>query len=183
MTEEKQKLLAEFKFARYIQLATMAICLNRKIGGNQYRHMVDTFAIAINYGHIDNILLKACLVHDLLEDIENFDHNLIITADEDGPEVYKLVMEVSKGPVESKESFLKRIFYEGSNNAMILKASDRIANLKDIGLSINKEFIQRYCSESEKYVLPISDRVDTDMSTEIKHLIESRRKLLVILEH
>ena len=182
MTEDKQNQLKKINSAPYMALATMAICLSRDVSGNQFRHMNETYGILIDYGHIDSVLLKASIVHDLIEDLPGFDHDLIITADKEGMNVYKLVLEVTKKPNEIKADFLKRIYNEGSRNARLLKSADRIANLKDIGLMSNIDFIRNYCQESETYVLPISDSVDTDMSTEIKDLIESRRRLLYLFE-
>lgn len=182
MTLEARERLSYIKTAPYIALATMAICLPRKIAGNQFRHMAETRDILIDYGHIDSILHKAALVHDLCEDLQDFDHNLIINADEDGPEVYKLVLEVTKKQSESKATFLTRILNEGSEKACLIKAADRIANLIDIGLMTDIGFISRYCDESEAYVLPISDKVDPDMSTEIRDLITSRRNLILLFE-
>jgi len=183
MTEEKLDRLSKIITAPYMALATMAICKPRRAAGNQYRHMAQTLNILIDYGHIDSVLHKAALVHDLIEDLYNFDQQLINNADEDGPEVLKLVLEVTKNSYEQKADFLERIYREGSENARLLKSADRIANLIDIGLMTDLNFISRYCDESEIYVLPISDQVDKDMSTEIKDLIASRRKLLYAFEH
>ena len=183
MTEEKREHLSKIITVPYEVLATMAICKPRRAGGNQYRHMAQTLNILIDYGHIDSILHKAALVHDLIEDLPNFDRILINNADEDGPEVLKLVLEVTRRRGEPKAEFLDRIYREGSEQACLIKAADRIANLIDIGLMTDTNFISRYCNESESYVLPISDRVDKDMSTEIRDLIMSRRKLLFALEH
>jgi GTP pyrophosphokinase len=181
MTNEKRDLLATIITAPYMALATIAICLARQTTGNQFRHMAQTRDILIDYGHIDAVLHKAALVHDLIEDIPGINHDLIINADEDGKEVYELVLEVSRRPGESKPAFLERIFSEGSEKACLIKAADRIDNLHDIGFTTDRKFISRYCDESEKYVLPISDRVDRDMSTEIRDLIVSRRELLTVL--
>ena len=182
MTEEKQKMLASMVTAPYMALATMAICRPRKISGNQFRHMAATRDILIDYGYIDGILHKAALVHDLLEDINEFDHQLIINCDHDGPEVYKLVVEVTKQPYESKIDFLKRIYDQGSDKACLIKSADRIANLCDVMFLMENEFITRLCEESEKYILPIAARVSGDMCTEISDLIAKARWLLSVLK-
>ena len=182
MTDEKRDQLAKIIAAPYIALSTMAIYLARRGTGNQFRHMAQTRNILIDYGHIDAVLLKAALVHDLVEDIPGFNHQLIINADQDGPDVYQLVLEVSRRPNETKPDFLKRILHTGSDKACLIKAADRIDNLHDIGFTTDYSFIKRYCLESEEYVLPISDRVDKDMSIEIRDLIASRRRLLDALE-
>ena len=182
MTEEQRDQLAKMVTAPYMALATMAICKARKISGNQFRHQAMSRIILIDYGFMDGILHKAALIHDLVEDLEDFNHQLIIDCDEDGPRVYKLVLEVSRRPGESKTDFLKRIYIEGSDNACLIKAADRIANLSDCQFLMEKSFIARLCEESERYVIPIAERVCKDMVTEIADLIAHARKVLSALE-
>ena len=182
MSEEKKNTLANMVTAPYMALATMAICRPRKVSGNQFRHMAATRDILIDYGHIDEILHKAALVHDLLEDLDEFDHQLIINCDHDGPEVYKLVMEVTRRMDESKIDYLIRLYNEGSDRACLIKSADRIANLCDVMFLMENEFINRLCDESEKYVLPIAGRVCNNMCTEIKDLIGKARWLLTVLK-
>jgi GTP pyrophosphokinase len=180
MTEEKRQILANMVTAPYVALATRLIPKARKSSGNQFRHQVETRAILIDYGYIDAILHKAALTHDLLEDLEDFDVNLLINADADGPAVYKLVMEVTRQKGEDKPDFLRRIYERGSWDAKLIKCADRISNMIALGLGLNTEqtFIKRYCEETEKFILPIARLVDHDMCTELTDLIDSRRKLL-----
>jgi GTP pyrophosphokinase len=180
MTDEKRQILASMVTAPYVALATMLIPKARKSSGNQFRHQVETRAILIDYGYISAVLHKAALTHDILEDLENFDRNLLKNADADGPAVYKLVMEVTRQHGESKPDFLRRIYEQGSLNAKLIKCADRISNMIALGLGLNTErnFIQRYCAETEEYVLPIARLVDQDMCIELTDLISSRRALL-----
>jgi GTP pyrophosphokinase len=180
MTDEKRQALATMVTAPYVALATRLILKPRKSSGNQFRHQVETRAILIDYGYVNAVLHKAALTHDLLEDLEGFDENLLKTADSDGPAVYDLVMEVTRQRGEKKSDFLRRIYERGSWNAKLIKCADRISNMIALGLGLNteREFIQRYCNETEEYVLPIARMVDRDMCTELTDLISSRRKLL-----
>jgi GTP pyrophosphokinase len=182
MTDEKRQALASMVTAPYVALATMLIPKARKSSGNQFRHQVETRAILIDYGYISPVLHKAALTHDLLEDLEGFDVNLLRNADADGPAVYALVMEVTRQGGEKKSDFLRRIYERGSWNAKLIKCADRISNMIALGLGLNIEraFIQRYCTETEEYVLPIARVVDRDMCTELTDLIDSRRKLLAL---
>jgi GTP pyrophosphokinase len=185
MTDEMRDLLAIImtKIALYIQMATMLICKPRKISGNQFRHQMQTMTILIDYGFIDGVLLKGAIIHDILEDLDGFNHKLIIDCDkEDGPVVYNLVLEVSRYPEENKVDFLKRIYNEGSDRACLLKAADRIANLSDCQFLMDRDFINRLCDESEEYVIPIAERVCIDMVTEITHLITRARGMVSVLE-
>jgi GTP pyrophosphokinase len=49
-----------------------------------------------------------------------------------------------------------------------------------LGLNIERAFVERYCDETEKYILPIAKMVDADMYTELADLVVSRRKLLYL---
>jgi GTP pyrophosphokinase len=180
MTDEKRQILTNMVTAPYVALATRLIPMARKSSGNQFRHQMETRAILIDYGYVSAVLHKAALTHDILEDLEGFDVNLLRNADSDGPAVYGLVMEVTRRRGESKADFLRRIFEQGSWEAKLIKCADRISNMIALGIGLNTEraFIQRYCAETEEFVLPIAQMVDRDMYTELRDLIDSRRGLL-----
>ena len=179
-TEEMLRLKSAF-LAPYMQLATALIGKTREGGGNMFRHQLDTLAILIDYGYIDSILLKASIVHDLIEDVPDFNRNLLLEIDFESPAVYDLVMEVSRFPGETKAEFLTRILKEGSNRAKILKVADRISNMIALGFVINAEFIHRYTEETARYIYPIAEEVDKAMLSELKSLVESRRKNLAVI--
>jgi (p)ppGpp synthase/HD superfamily hydrolase len=176
MTTEEMLRLKGAHFAPYIQLATALIGKTRSGGGNMFRHQLDTMAILIDYGHIDSILIKAAIVHDVLEDILDFNHNLFFSIDYEGHEVYELVREVTKNPGEIKSAFLTRILESGSQNAKILKVADRISNMISLGFVNDMEFVSRYTTETEQYIFPIAELVDKSMLKELQSLVESRRR-------
>ncbi len=171
--------LKEISLAPYMQIATALIGKARHAGGNMFRHQVDTMAILIDYGYIDSVTLKAALIHDVIEDIEDFDINQILSIDDESEEVYNLVMEVTKLPGQAKPDFLKRIIRTGSKKAKILKSADRISNMISLGFVNDPKFIHRYCDETEMYVFPIALEVDFKMYQELLNLVMSRRKYLV----
>ena len=170
--------LKNIYLAPYMQIATDLIGKARHAGGNMFRHQIDTMAILMDYGYIDSVLLKASCVHDCVEDIPDFDHNRIINVDEDGPDVYNLVLEVTRKHEESKPQFLQRIINTGSQKAKILKCADRISNMISLGFVTDPRFIERYCDETEFYILPIAIEVDYNMYQELINLIITRRKYL-----
>ena len=172
------KLLTKISLAPYIYIATNLISNKRKAGGTAFRHQISTLGILIEYGYIDPILLKASVIHDTLEDLNGFDPSIIENCDEDGQEVLKLVLEVSKQADESKGDFLKRIVEKGSYRAKVLKCADRISNLIELGFVTDAKFIERTCEDSECYILPLALQVDFNMYLEILSLIESRKKYL-----
>jgi (p)ppGpp synthase/HD superfamily hydrolase len=180
MTTEEMLRLKGIFLAPYMQLATALIGKVREGGGNMFRHQLDTMATLIDYGYIDSVLLKASVVHDLIEDVADFNHNLILSTDFEGPQVYDLVMEVTRYPNETKQEFLTRILKHGSREAKILKVADRISNMISLGFVINVEFISRYTEETVKYVIPIAEEVDNAMRAELASLAESRRKYVSV---
>ena len=170
--------LADISLAPYMQIATGLIGKSRHAGGNMFRHQMDTLAILIDYGYIDSVLLKASTIHDTVEDIPNFDINTIINADEEGPEVLKLVLEVTRREDETKEQYLRRVIDTGSQKAKVLKCADRISNMISLGYVTDPKFIERYCDETEYFILPISIEVDFNMYQELIGLIITRRRYL-----
>jgi (p)ppGpp synthase/HD superfamily hydrolase len=176
-TEEMLRLKGTF-LAPYMQLATALIGKTREGGGNMFRHQLDTMATLIDYGYIDSVLLKASVVHDLIEDVPEFNHNLLLQIDFESPAVYNLVLEVSRYPNETKPDFLTRIYKTGSRSAKILKVADRISNMISLGFVINYQFISRYTEETARYIYPIAEEVDKAMLSELQSLVESRRKYL-----
>jgi len=178
MTTEEMLRLKGIFLAPYMQLATALIGKTREGGGNMFRHQLDTMATLIDYGYIDSVLLKASVVHDLIEDVPDFNRNLLLEIDFESPAVYSLVMEVTHFPHESKEEFLTRILLAGSRHAKILKVADRISNMIALGYVIDYNFINRYTEETARYIFPIAEQVDKAMFSELRSLVESRRKYL-----
>lgn len=178
MGEKEAQELKHIILAPYMQIATGLIGKARHAGGNMFRHQMDTLAILIDYGYIDSILLKASVVHDTIEDIPGFNPDTIKNVDNDGPEVLKLVLEVTRREDESKKAFLQRIINEGSQKAKILKCADRISNMISLGYVTDPHFIERYCDETEYFILPMALEIDFNMYHELINLIMTRRRYL-----
>lgn len=176
MDHESMLLLKNIALAPYMQLATSLIGKARYAGGNMFRHQMDTLAILIDYGYIDSVLLKASCIHDVIEDIPDFDHDLIKNVDGDGEEVYNLVLEVTKKQGQPKNEYLRNIIDNGSPKAKILKCADRISNMISLGFVSDPAFIERYCDETEYFILPIAIEVDYNMYQELISLIITRRE-------
>ena len=130
--------------------------------------------------YIDSVLLKASVIHDLIEDVEGYDKNLILEVDKDAPEVLKLVMEVTKKDGQLKSEYLKGIIEHGSEKAKILKTADRISNMISLGFVTSPEFIEGYCDETEFYIFPIALEVNYDMYQELIQLVMTRRRYLEV---
>jgi len=143
-----------------------------------FRHQLDTMSILIDYGYIDSVLLKASIIHDLIEDIPEYNHNVILAIDWEAPQVYDLVLEVTKRQNELKSVFLTRIREHGSQKAKLLKCADRISNMISLGFVTDTEFVERYTNETANYIFPIAEQVDRNMLFELQCLVDSRRDYL-----
>ena len=181
MTSYEMMHLKGTYLAPYMQLATLLIGKTREGGGNMFRHQFDTMATLVDYGYMESVLLKASLVHDVIEDVPDFNHNLLLSIDFESPAVYDLVLQVTRNPGETKAEFLTRIKESGSKNAKILKCADRISNMIALGFVINTEFISRYTDETMHYIFPIAEEVDKNMFRELESLVASRRKYLSLI--
>lgn len=170
--------LKEMHLAPYIQLATALIGKRRRSGGNMFRHQIDTFGILMDYGYIDSILLKASVVHDLLEDVPGFDRDLLLEIEEEAADVYRLVLEVTRRPIETKPDFLERIRAFGSDKARVLKSADRISNMISLGYVTDIAFVRRYTDETEHLVFPIAQLANERMLDELRELVATRREYL-----
>lgn len=179
MTNDQLHKLKEMHLAPYMHLATALIGKARMAGGNMFRHQLDTMTILIDYGYIDSILLKAAIIHDLIEDIPEYNRNLILAVDHEAHTVYELVLEVTREAGESKAAFLTRIKERGSQKAKILKCADRISNMISVGWVTDIKFVERYTEETSRFVLPIAAEVDRNMHFELECLVESRWKYLI----
>ena len=178
MEQKAMLTLRDIYLAPYMQLATALIGKQRRAGGNMFRHQLDTMTMLIDYGYIDSVLLKASCIHDVVEDIPGFDTNSIINVDEEGEDVYRLVLEVTRRKDEDKPAFLRRIINEGSQKAKILKTADRISNMISLGYVTDPKFIERYCDETEFFIFPIALEIDYNMYQELISLVMTRRKYL-----
>ncbi len=179
MDDKTKDELIKITVSPYLQKATALRGKPRKVGGNQFRHMMATFAILIDYHYTDHILLKASLIHDLFEDVPDTDPAEIIGLDHDGPAVYELVKEVSRTPDILKIDYLKNILYKGSTEAKILKCADRISNITDLHLDIMiKDKMADYLEQTMTYIYPMAQEVNNLMAIEILDLVERRRMYL-----
>ncbi len=177
MNERDLESMRQVVLAPYIQLATVLVGKPRRCGGNMFRHQMDTLGILIDYGYFNHVLLKAAVIHDLLEDDPYFKTSQVMSL-ADGADVLVLVREVSKDPDESKEAFLTRIRRQGSQQAKVLKVADRLSNMISLGLVNDMVFIKRYIMETALYVYPIAEEVNANMAEEMRDLISSRMDIL-----
>ena len=178
MNKQGMLQLRDLSLAPYIQLSTELIGKSRHAGGNMFRHQIDTMGILIDYGYLDSVLLKASVIHDVVEDVPGFDVQRILDIGGDAQEVLDLVYEVTRKPEIKKPDYLKNIIDNGSEKAKILKCADRISNMISLGFVTDPAFIERYCDETEFFIFPIALDVDYNMYQELISLVITRRRYL-----
>ena len=65
--------------------------------------------------NIDSVLLKASLIHDVIEDIEDFNVNEILSIDSESGQVYETCFgSYKEKKVKKKTEYLKNIIKNGS---------------------------------------------------------------------
>jgi (p)ppGpp synthase/HD superfamily hydrolase len=170
--------LKNLVLAPYIIKATALIGKQRNVGGNQFRHAFATLAILIDYKlYGESVLLKASVIHDLLEDVPETDEIELRKIDSEANAVVDLVMEVTRSKGLAKAIFLKNTLEHGSRNAKLLKVADRISNLTDLHRDhYTKARMVNYLEQTEKYILPMALVVNKNMAIELNDLISKRRK-------
>jgi GTP pyrophosphokinase len=172
--------LKNLVLAPYIFKAMALIGVSRKVGGNQFRHAFSTLGILLDYKYFnESILLKASVIHDLLEDVPETQVDEIRNTDFEGNAVVDLVLEVTRRQDETKPEYLQRVLEHGSYRAKILKCADRISNLTDLHRDTHPDHkITDYLAQTEQYVLPMAREVNADMVIELTDLVDKRRKIL-----
>jgi len=179
--KDSEKLqLERLVLAPYLQKATALCGVARRVGGNQFRHQIATLAILIDHHELDSVLLKASVIHDLLEDKpQEARLEELRQIDEDGEAVVLLMQEVSRRPGESKREYLERLRDQGSRRARVLKLADRISNLTDLNFQeFSPDKMEAYIEETEELILPEAEELNPNMTVEIRDLIDRRRQAL-----
>jgi (p)ppGpp synthase/HD superfamily hydrolase len=172
--------LRDLVLAPYILKATALIGVSRKVGGNQFRHSFSTLGILLDYKYFnESILLKASLLHDLLEDLPDTQVDEIRYIDHEARQVVDLILEVTRRKEETKPEYLLRVLDNGSVRAKILKCADRISNLTDLHRDTHPDHkISDYLDQTEQFILPMARQVNADMVIELTDLIARRRHIL-----
>ena len=176
--------LSRMRLAPYICKARALIGVPRIGGENMFRHQMMTLTILLDYLVIDSVLLKASIIHDVAEDalgMPGLSRNEMLEIDEEGGQVYDLMIEVTRrvdenGRKEPKSRYLRRIMESGSSRAKVLKLADRISNLISLGWVHDRVFVDRILAETREYILPYAHAINADMDRELRDLLSMRER-------
>lgn len=157
MENNEMYTLKSMELAPWIQKASTLIEHHRKVGGNQFRHCLATMTILIDYHYIDSVLLKAAIVHDLLEDSDKVTEDELRKIDVDGPAVVELVLELTRNKNrETKDEYLEKLLHSSTAEAKIVKLADRISNLTDLHLFVfSRNAAEDYLRQTEQFIIPM----------------------------
>jgi GTP pyrophosphokinase len=179
MDNKEMYSLAGMVLAPWIQKASALVGVHRQVGGNQFRHCMAAMAILIDYHFVDSIILKASIIHDLLEDFSSANKDEIRQVDEEGEKVLELVIELTRDmKKETKKEYLERLIRHSSPQAKIVKLADRISNLTDLHMFVfTKEKNESYLKQTEEFIYPMIDELlKSNLPEEQKTMIREMHK-------
>lgn len=136
-----------------IDFATKKHFGQKRIGGLDYiTHPLAVAMILMSKG-MDSTTVVAGLFHDIKEDTNATDEEIIQFGGTDGKEVLRLVNLVTK----TKGYIMKEYVYEISQDyrALMLKLADRLHNLQ-CAVVANESFRKRYIKETEEYYVELA---------------------------
>lgn len=143
-----------------------------------YEHLKGVMNILVNETGIeyDEILTVAAL-HDILEDTDCTYEELEEKFGEDVAHAVQLLTR-KKDPItgekEPFEEYAKRVFEnEEIEYARIIKAADRLHNLRSLPDANNPEKMYKYILETEKCILPYENVTDRALMKAIRKEVES----------
>lgn len=192
MDNKEMYSLSGMVLAPWIQKASALVGVRRRVGGNQFRHCMAAMTILIDYHFVDSAILKASIIHDLLEDFSSASSDEIRNVDSEGEKVLELVLELTRDPKkETKKEYFNRLIFNSSSEAKIIKLADRISNLTDLHLFVfSEEKTESYLNQTEDQIYPMIDmllasdipenqkKMVKEMKKEIQDLILLRRTYL-----
>ena len=121
---------------------------------------------------VDAPTIISLLLHDVVEDAPNLPPALIERFL--GTEVVTTVKTVSKDP---KEGYLERFFMSTNWRAYLVKACDRLDNLRSMG-SCGPEFRKKQVAETREKYYPLFDRMVELVPTELRPRAQRLRDLV-----
>jgi len=149
----------------------------RKDSGIPYiAHPISVMRLLSNIGITDTEMLAAAVLHDVVEDTP---YELCAVTHVFGERVATLVSELTnpeglKG-YENKKAHLKTFAEEASDEAVLIKACDRICNVEDFVYFGNYSYAKKYALQA----MPVFDRAYR-LNTEMECVIGALETLLTM---
>jgi guanosine-3',5'-bis(diphosphate) 3'-pyrophosphohydrolase len=161
-TKHLQRTLEELNFTlalKAFDLVISEMCAEkgyaRLNGKHYYHHLVDVTQKLINYRFIDEDIITAALLHDIVEDVPSYDIEWTRTEFNDNIAHMVELLTKKPGVDYKKPSNIKKYLEDIFNNygASLVKTADRIHNFGTLAdFSLEKKI--RYATETEKFYIP-----------------------------
>ena len=148
----------------------------RKDGSPYLRHLVETAEIIVSL-HAGPNTIAAGLLHDVIEDIEEVDDNVIKELfGEDIANLVVSVTKVSEGESESyndsKNKTIQKVFHAMSHDVrtIIIKIADRLNNMRTLG-AMSEEKQKRIADQTLELYAPVARYIGLNkIATELEEL-------------
>jgi len=185
------KKIRDFARARQMQNTLKALRIMEKYHEGAYRKgaekvpyiihplMISCHAFALDIA--DDILIPACLLHDVLEDTDATEKDLEMPVEV--IEAVKLVSfddSIADSKDNAKEIYYKKI---GENRvAAMVKLLDRCNNISTMATGFTRVKMADYIDETEKYVMPLLDKVKYEYDEYYNATFLLKYQMLSVLE-
>lgn len=136
----------------------------KRVGGDPYiTHPISVALILESKGFSQDYLISA-IFHDLLEDTDAAEEEIILISN---PEILQSVKLVTKETGYNMPDYIMRIY--NNEMARMVKLADRLDNLRGAILT-DKTFRKKYAEETKQYYLDLAK--DTVFEGEIKQALK-----------
>ena len=113
-------------------------------------HPLNMACHALSMGIIDDEIIAACLLHDVLEDCGKKEEDLPVS---DEIKALVKVLTCEKNTPDARETIIRTYYKEiaGNPKAALIKCMDRCNNLTTMSWGLSRDKIFRMISETEEY--------------------------------
>lgn len=147
----------------------------RKHGENYIVHPLRVVELLREKGIEDEEVLMAGLFHDLLEDTDASEEEILSYG---SPRVLELVRLLSKEKAFVMEEYIDRIYRD--EDARLIKLADRLSNLEDSFRLRNLKFLERYIKDTEDNFEKMCK--ETVFEEELRRSLESLKEYVAELK-
>ncbi len=167
MTEAEIKQTKAYKFASEKHKGQL-----RKDGEDYITHPLNVALILVNEFEIkDEEIIYAALLHDTIEDTDTTYEEI---KKEFGHNVAKYVLKMTKPDDQKGELEYWKNLPNENENVLKIKIADRLHNLSTSDFS--KLFQEKYLEKTNKYILPIAEKLGGKYLKKLKKMIKQLSK-------
>ena len=149
-------------------------------------HPLNLACHALAMGIVDDEIIAASLLHDVVEDCKKTYADLPVN-----DETRELVRLMTKDPHPKDKTAVKNAYYaelKKNPKAALVKCFDRVNNLSNMALGFTRDKMVEYVEEAEKYIVPLLRVINNEapeyadpcwlLSYHMYSLLETYKRLL-----